>query len=290
MKKDILLNIDAQKVTLLVLLDLSAAFDTVRHDILLDRLRSRLGVTEGLNWFTSNLSHRAQHVAFNRELSDTFPLAQGVPQGSCLGPLMFTVYTSELFDLVGGHLPRVHSYADDTQLYLAFSPNVLGDGASAVKAMCDCIMDLRKWMIRDRLMLNDDKTEFLLLGTKQQLAKVDINSITVGESVVNTKPVVRNLGSWFDSQLSMSTHISKLCSSAFFHLHNISRIRKFLSPEETKTFLVHALVTSRVDYFNSLLYSVPASQLNKVQRVLYTAAKLVCCAQRFSHITPATDV
>ena len=63
-------------------------------------------------------------------------------------------------------------------------------------------------------MLNDDKTEFLLLGTKQQLAKVDINSITVGESVVNTKPVVRNLGSWFDSQLSMSTHISKLCSSA----------------------------------------------------------------------------
>ena len=60
-------------------------------------------------------------------------------------------------------------------------------------------------------MLNDGKTEFLLLGTKQQLAKVDINSITVGESVVNTKPVVRNLGFWFDSQLSMSTHISKLC-------------------------------------------------------------------------------
>ena len=72
-----------------------------------------------------------------------------------------------------------------------------------------CIMDLRKWMIRDRLMLNDDK---------QQLAKVDINSITVGKSVVNTRPVVRNLGSWFDSQLSMSTHISKLYSSAFFHL------------------------------------------------------------------------
>ena len=290
MKNDVLLNMDAQKVTLLVLLDLSAAFDTVRHDILLDRLRSSLGVTEkGFNWFKSNLSDRAQRVAVNGGLSDTFPLAQGVPQGSCLGPLMFTVYTSELFDIVGGRLPSVHSYADDTQLNLAFSPNVQGDDASAVKAMCDCIMDLRKWMIRDRLMLNDDKTEFLLLGTKQQLAKVDINSITVGESVVNTKPVVKNLGSWFDSQLSMSTHISKLCSSAFFHLHNISRIRKFLSREETKTFLVHALVTSRVDYLNSLLYSLPASQLNKVQRVLNTAAKLVCCAQRFSHITPATD-
>ena len=98
-------------------------------------------------------------------------------------------------------------------------------------------------MIRDRLMFNDDKAEFLLLGTWQQLAKVDINSITVGESVVNTKPVVRNLDSWFDSQLSKSTHISKLCSLAFFHLHNISRIRKFLRPVETKP-LLHAFVTS----------------------------------------------
>ena len=128
-----------------------------------------------------------------------------------------------------------------------------GDDSSAVNAMCDCIMDLRKWMIRDRLMLNDDKTEFLLLGTMQQLAKVDINSITVDDFVVDTKPFVRNLGSWFDSQLSMFTHISKLCSSAFFHLHNISRIRKFLSPVETKS-LVLAFVTSRVDYCSSLLY------------------------------------
>ena len=134
-------------------------------------------------------------------------------------------------------------------------------------------------------MLNDDKTEFLLLGTKQQLAKVDIDGVTVGESVVNTKPVVKNLGFWFDSQLSISTHISKLCSSAFFHLHYISRIRKFLSPGETKS-LVHAFVTSRVDYCNSLFYGLPASQLNKVQHVLNTAARLVCCAPCFSYITP----
>ena len=90
---------------------------------------------------------------------------------------------------------------------------------------------------------------------------------------MNTKPVVRNLGSWFHSQLSMSepNHISKLCSSAFFHLHNISRIRKFL-PVETKS-LVHAFVTYRVDYCNSLLYGLLASQLNKVHRVLNTAAR-----------------
>ena len=99
------------------------------------------------------------------------------------------------------------------------------------------------------------RLSFLLLGAKQQLAKVDINSITVGESVVNTKPVVRNLGSWFDSQLSMSTHIRKLCSSAFFHL------------------IVY-------------LYGLPASHLNKVQRVLNAAARLVCRAPRCCRITP----
>ena len=111
--------------------------------------------------------------------------------GSCLGPSLLTVYTSELLEIVGRHLPSVPSYADDTQLYLAFSPDVQGDDASATKGTCDCIIDLRKWMIRDRIKLN----EFLLLGTRQQLAKVDISSIFFGESAVNTKSVVRNMGS-----------------------------------------------------------------------------------------------
>ena len=132
-KNDILLNMDAQKVTLLVLLDLSAAFDTVRHDILLDRLRPRLGVTnQALNWFTSYLSDRTQRFVVNGGLSDTFSLAQGVPQGSCLGPLLFTV--SHQCKPEGRHLPSVHPYADDTQLYLAFSLNVQGDDATCLAA------------------------------------------------------------------------------------------------------------------------------------------------------------
>ena len=106
-------------------------------------------------------------------------------------------------------------------------------------------------MINDRLLLNDDKTEFPLLGTRQQLAKVDIRNIRVGSSEVSSQPVVKNLGASLDSTMTMSTHISKLCGAAFYHLHNISRIRKFLSLEVTKT-LVHAFVTSRVDYCKSL--------------------------------------
>ena len=98
-------------------------------------------------------------------------------------------------------------------------------------------------------------------------------------------PVARNLGSWFDSHLTMSSHISKLCSAAFYYLCNIRRIRKYLSQETTGT-LVHAFITSRVDYCNSLLYGLPNNQLAKIQRVLNASARLVCNAPRFCYITP----
>ena len=125
----------------------------------------------------------------------------------------------------------------------------------------------------------------MLIGTRQQLQKVNLNDITIGDTVVKEKSVVRNLGSWFDHNLEMSSHISKQCASAFYHLHNISRIRKFLSTDTTKA-LVHAFVTSRVDYCNILLYGLPASHLNKVQRVLNAAARLVCRTPRYRRITP----
>ena len=90
------------------------------------KMKLRLGVDgKALEWFASYLADRTQRVTVNDGLSSAFPLRQGVPQGSCLGPLLFTVYTSKLFDIVSKHLPSVHCYADDTQLYLAFSPHVL---------------------------------------------------------------------------------------------------------------------------------------------------------------------
>ena len=101
---------------------------------------------------------------------------------------------------------------------------------------------------------NDDKTEFLIVGTRQQLAKVNINCIRVESTDVCPVTVARNLGSWFDEQLTMSTHISKLCGVAFYHLHNIKRIRKYLSRESTEMHL-HAFITSRVDYCNSLVWA-----------------------------------
>ena len=167
-----------QHVTLLVLLDLSAAFHTIHHDKLIQRIKSDCGVTDNvLSWLRSYLSDWFQPVSVNGGHSKKIPLCQGVPQGSFLGPLLFIIYLHKLFDIVERHLPQVHCYADDTQLYVSFSPNQSAEADTALKSMTDCISDVRSLMISDNLMLNDDKTEFLILRTKQQLAKVNIDNV-----------------------------------------------------------------------------------------------------------------
>ena len=118
------------------------------------------------------------------------------------------------------------------------------------------------------LKFSDEKTEFLLVGTRQQLAKLCIESLAVGDHLIAPCQVAKNLGCWFDQQLSMVTNINKVCSASYsVYLHNIRRIRNFLSVESTKL-LVHALVTSRIDYCNSLLYGLPQTQLSKLFRIL----------------------
>ena len=146
---------------------------------------------------------------------------------------------------------------------------------AAVTIMENCIRDIRQWMLHDRLLINDAKSEFLIIGSKQQ----------IGDAKVFPTTCVRNLGSWFDSELTMNTHINKACSAAFFHLHNIKRISQFLT-QDSLLKLIHAFVTSRLDYCNSLLYGLPKSHIAKLQRVQNAAARIVTNTHRFEHITP----
>ena len=124
----------------------------------------------------------------------------------------------------------------------------------------------------------------MIIGTSQQLAKVSINSLRVGTATITPVSSARNLGSWFDSKLTMTTHISKTCNSAFYYLYNLRRIRKYLSKHNNKT-LIHAFISSRVDYCNSLLYGLPEYQLNKLQRAQNMCPRLICNERKYSHIT-----
>ena len=137
-------------------------------------------------------------------------------------------------------------------------------------------------MTNDKLLLNDDKTEFLMIGTKQQLAKGNIDHIIIGDSVIRPKGVVKNLGTWLDSTLSMNSHVNNTCSNAFYYLY---RNRKYLSRRSTET-LIHAFVSSCVDYCNNLLYGLPTYQLNKLHRVQNAAARLIFQESKYCHVRP----
>ena len=202
-QSDILMSIDQREVTLLVLLDLSAAFDTVDHEIMLELLKSNFGVSgDALGWLKYFMSDRKQFVSVNQVLSNCFPVTCGVPQGSCLGPILFLFYVSKLFEIIKKHLPSSHGYADDTQLYLSFCPESPVCQNDAVKVVETCITEVRAWLVSQKLKFNDLKTEFLIIGTRQQLKNMEINSVRVGD--VNIKPAesVRDLGAWFDKNMS----------------------------------------------------------------------------------------
>ena len=151
---DTLLNMNDQRVTLFLLLDLSAAFDTVDHDSLLHRLQFTFGVNgKVLSWSSSYLSGRSQQIAINDTLSAEFELHCGVPQGSCLGPLFFTLDSSKLFEIIKDNFSTVHYYADHTKVYTSFCPNE-SDQLNAAELLESCIDDIRAWMLHDNLKLN----------------------------------------------------------------------------------------------------------------------------------------
>ena len=276
--------LDNKKMVVLLLLDLSAAFDTISHNLLLKRLDSRFGIrSHALNWIKSYLSNRTQYVTVNNITSDPQQLSTGVPQGSVLGPILFTLYVSPLGDLTQKHDINSHFYADDTQLYLSFKP--CADNSIYIKKLENCVLDIKNWMRQNYLKLNEEKTEILLLGSSLLLQKLSNVLVKVGDIAIKSGNLVKNLGAIFDSRLTMDNFVSYKCKTASYYLRCISHIRPFLDTDSTKT-LIHALVTSRLDYANSLLLGISKTQLHRLQVIQNSAARLIFKINKRTHITP----
>uniref|UniRef100_A0A8C5B5M7 Reverse transcriptase domain-containing protein n=1 Tax=Gadus morhua TaxID=8049 RepID=A0A8C5B5M7_GADMO len=260
---DLLLSSDSGSFTiLLLLLDLSAAFDTVNHSILLSCLQS-IGITDSaLSWFTFYLSERFQYISINNHKSHTIPVSHGVPQGSVLGPILFILYMLPLGHIIPRHGLQFHCYADDTKLYItttAITPAIL-------------LSPTVSWTSKPGWTTTSSNSTAIKLKLSSSAQKKNIPtyqnfSLCIDGHSVTPSPLVSNLGIIMDPTLSFKSHINSVRS--FFHLCNIARLRPTLSSSAAET-LIHAFITCRLDYCNSILYGLPSTILQKLQYVQKT--------------------
>ena len=279
---DALLAADQGKLTLLGMLDLSAAFDCVDHDILLNRLGISFGFNgSALGWIRSYLSGRRLYVRYGGSTSTTAPVLFGVPQGSVLGPLFFVLYTADAFRIAEELEFSIHGYADDLQIY---DHCFVRDTQQLNDRLVQCIDCMGQWMRRNRLKLNAAKTEFIWLGSVRRLATCSFGPIVVNGEVVRPSLTVRDLVVIIDPAISFADHVAGLARNCYFQIRQLRSIRRSLTIESCHA-LVRAMVLSRLDYCNGLLRGAPKSLLAQLSGVMRAAARIILVLPRQSHVT-----
>jgi len=286
MVNDTLLALDQNHVTVLTLLDLSCAFDTIDHSILIRRLDSVFGISStALSWVKSYLTNRTQTIVIDDLCSEPTLLSFGVPQGSVLGPLLFVMYMQPLAQVIASHSVSHVSYADDTQLH---NHGPVSDAKAVVHEIERCATDVKNWMAGNKLQLNDEKTEAMIMSTTRISTSQSYSlppSLEIGKSTIDFAAAAKSLGVTLDACLSLKQHVLNVCRTSYYQLRRISSIRRFLTEDATKT-LICCFVLSQLDYCNSLFAGCPKGVIDQLQRVQNSAARLVFRAKKSEHITP----
>jgi hypothetical protein len=281
MLNDAYCTADNKARTLLIQLDLSAAFDTIDHSTLLRRLENTFGLSGSvISWVQSYVTGRSQFVRVGQEQSEAVPCEYGVPQGSVLGPLLYTLYVCPIASIIASYNVNHMQYADDTQLYIALN------SINADIDIAHCFEAIKAWFTLNGLALNPDKSEAIVIGTSgRQRAEGAVNAVSLGSVSIAVTDSVRSLGVTIDSTLSFKKHVNEVCQSANYHLRALRHIRKCLSTEDAKQIAV-SLVSARLDYCNSLLYKTSQSNVAQLQRLQNSLARVVTGTRKRDHITP----
>ena len=275
---EVLRGFDNNMATIVIFLDLSAAFDTIDINKLLQILNEEMGIGDvALNWFRSFLSGRTQRVKVGNEYSDSCEVPCGAPQGSVLGPKIFNINVRSQ-PLVFKHcMFTTSSFADDSNgrrsFAMTFQFQVLKN------EVVNCMEHIINWNNIHFMKINPDKTELLLLCPSSLNKQVIIKGVLFEEQCIRFSKQVKNVGVWIDNNLCMDKHVNSIVSHCYKILKDIGRIKKCLKKIHLER-LVHAVITSRLDYCNSLFVNISKANLYKLQKVQNAAARLILGKRR----------
>ena len=280
---DILEYLSPTTYVTLVFLDFSAAFDTIDHAILVERLKHNYGIRDkALDLLSSYLKNRNYRVKINNSLSDITKLNFGVPQGSILGPVIFSLYISHIRTIAENYNINIHFYADDIQLYMQCNED------TNFHHLTNCLEKIQSWTNNNFLKLNNDKTKILTVSTNSyKLFK--IKELKIMGKLIQVQDSVKNLGFVIDNNLNMVKQINHICSQGYGMLKNLWKISKKVTDINVRTQLIHSGILSRTDYCNALYTFLPNTQLKKLQKLINSAVRFIFNIKgidRRNHITP----
>lgn len=256
-------TLDDNQKAVVAALDLSKAFDSIDHEILMNKL-TKIGLTRDARSFLSNyLSNRHQAVRHNSTTSDWLPTVRGVPQGTILGPLLFLLYVNDIHEYINCLNSQ---YADDTLIF-SMKPN-LKDSVDDVTLDCN---KLNNYFGMHRLSLNVLKTEFMILGKTSTNEGI---SLTIEQSSVKPVPEIKYLGITIDSQMNFNTQVNKILQKMAIGIKTIRHIRSRI-PLTARIQLLHALVLSHVNYGCVLLTDISQTNRMKLERQLNWGLRVV---------------
>ena len=280
MTDDIFKEIQSDNIVILVLLDLSAAFDTIDHEILIDKLLKDFGISgQALQWFKSYLEHRSFCVKIDGTLSDYLCLLFGVPQGSLLGPVLFILYIKFLQVIAAKYGLSIQLYADDSQLYIAFHPCRPSEMQDVTDRVNRCLEEIKAWMIENFMKLNESKTELLVIGKPSVLKKFNLD-IKIQFGCTEITPTVydgsnwKSLGVILDEALNMERQVNSVKQKCCWTMTSLRTISPYLD-EGLKLMLVKQLIISKVDYCNALYMNLPMVRLKKLRSVLNAGVRFI---------------
>lgn len=275
---------DKKMLTFLLLLDMSKAFDCVHHNLLLTKLKSLKFSNSVINWFKSYLEGRLMRVAASDvNVSEWFEVHSGVPQGSVLGPLLFTIYLYDLPSVL--NVFEYHMYADDIQLYHHFN---LVQYDEMVLHLENDLLNLQKYLNSHNLVLNVAKTQAIVLGSQIYVSKFnegDYAPLQMEGMVIPFQQLVKNLGIIMDPTLSWSEHCNYIINKVFRILAQIRRNASFI-PQHVRRTLVQSLILPHFDYMLPLCTNIGQSNFVKLQRAQNACVRFISKVSRFDHITP----